>query len=80
MNSRTSRPRSPIRPTTTASQSASRASIDSSTDLPTPEPANTPSRWPRQQVVKTSIARTFRSSRAPTRPRAWAEGGAARRE
>ncbi len=47
MNSRTSRPRSPISPTTTASQSASRASIESSTDLPTPEPAKTPRRWPR---------------------------------
>jgi hypothetical protein len=29
-------------------------------------------------VVKTSIARTPSSSRSPTRPRAWAAGGAAR--
>ncbi len=36
-------------------RSASLASIDSSTDLPTPEPAKTPRRWPRQQVVKTFI-------------------------
>ena len=75
MNSRTSRPRSPIRPTTTASQSAFLASMESSTDLPTPEPAKTPRRWPRQQVVKTFMARTPRSSRSPTRPRAWAGGG-----
>ena len=77
MNSRTSRPRSPIRPTTTASQVASLASIDSSTDLPTPEPAKMPRRWPRQVVVKTFIDRTPRSMRSPTRPRAWAGGGAA---
>ena len=79
MNSRTSRPRSPIRPTTTTSQVAWRASMDSSTDLPTPEPAKMPRRWPRQVVVKTSMDRTPRSSRSPTRPREWAGGGAARR-
>ena len=33
---------------------------------------------PLQQVVKAFMARTPRSSRSPTRPRAWAGGGGAR--
>ena len=44
--------------------------------MPTPEPAKTPSLCPRQQVVKTFMARTPRSSRAPTLSRAWAGGDA----
>src|SRR4029077_3205717 len=52
-----------------------RASIDSSTDLPTPEPAKMPSRWPRQQVRNVFSARTPRSSGAPTRLRECAGGG-----
>ena len=40
------------------------------TDLPTPEPAKMPSRWPRQQVVKAFSTRTPRSIRLPTRWRA----------
>ena len=47
-------------------------------DLPTPEPANSPSRWPCRVVVKQSSARTPRSSRGPSRARAAAGGGAAR--
>ena len=38
-----------------------------------------PMRWPRQQVRKLLIARTPRSSLPPTRRRAWAGGGVARR-
>src|SRR5215510_16269794 len=49
-NSCTSRPRSPISPITETSASTLRASIDSSTDLPTPEPEKMPMRWRRQQV------------------------------
>ena len=54
-----------------------RASIASKVDLPTPEPAKMPMRWPWQQVVKALIARTPRSSLAPTRARVVAGGGAA---
>ena len=52
-----------------------RASIDSSTDLPTPEPEKMPMRWPRQTVRNVLSARTPRSSGAPTRMRACAGGG-----
>ena len=78
-NSCTSRPRSPISPITETSAATLRASIDSSTDLPTPEPAKMPMRWPRQQVMKVLSARTPRSSGAPTRRRACAGGGALRK-
>ncbi|MNG23079.1 hypothetical protein D3C84_1076420 [compost metagenome] len=44
MNSFTSRPRSPMRPTTTTSATEPRVIMPSSTDLPTPEPANSPIR------------------------------------
>ena len=57
------------------SASTLRASIDSSTDLPTPEPAKMPSRWPRQQVRNVLSARTPRSSGGPTRLRECAGGG-----
>ncbi|MNS93961.1 hypothetical protein D3C72_1281620 [compost metagenome] len=50
MNSLTSRPRSPISPTTIMSASVKRVIIPNSTDLPTPVPANRPSRWPRPTV------------------------------
>ena len=43
-------------------------------DLPTPEPAKMPMRWPLQQVGKALSALTPRSSLPPTRPRVWAEG------
>jgi hypothetical protein len=58
MNSRTSRPRSPTRPTTTTSAEQPRAIIPSSVDLPTPDPAKRPMRWPRPMGVKASRART----------------------
>jgi hypothetical protein len=46
-------------------------------DLPTPEPANSPRRWPWRQVAKQFSARIPRSSRTPRRARAVAPGGAA---
>jgi hypothetical protein len=52
-----------------------RAIIDSSTDLPTPEPAKMPMRWPWQQVTKVLSARTPRSIGLPTRRRVCAAGG-----
>ena len=75
MNSWTSRPRSPTRPITATSGDENRASIDISDDLPTPEPAKMPMRWPRQQVRKVLMARTPRSIFLPTRWRVWAGGG-----
>jgi hypothetical protein len=67
-NSRTSRPRSPTRPTTMTSASTKRASMPISVDLPTPEAAKMPMRWPRQIGVKTSSARSPVSSRGPDQP------------
>ena len=57
-NSLTSRPRSPTNPTTTTSAAAPRAIMPSSVDLPTPDPANRPRRWPRPTGMNVSIART----------------------
>ncbi|OPZ01963.1 MAG: hypothetical protein BWZ09_02615 [Alphaproteobacteria bacterium ADurb.BinA305] len=56
-NSRTSRPRSPISPTTTMSACTPRAIMPSSVDLPTPEPAKRPTRWPRPSGMNVSTAR-----------------------
>ena len=53
-NSRTSRPRSPISPTTITSAFACRAIMPSSTDLPTPGPAITPTRCPSPSVRQAS--------------------------
>ena len=58
MNSFTSRPRSPIKPTTIISASVYLAIIPNSTDFPTPDPANKPIRCPRPTVNKALIART----------------------
>ena len=77
MNSFTSRPRSPISPTTVTSTAALRVSIDISTDLPTPDPEKMPRRCPSQTVVKVLSERTPRSIGAPTRLRSCAAGGAA---
>ena len=60
MNSRTSRPRSPTRATTDTAASVPRATIDSSVDLPTPEPAMMLIRWPRPQGTSASARRTPR--------------------
>ncbi len=58
MNSLTSRPRSPIRPTTTISAVVPRVIIPRRTDLPTPEPANRPIRCPCPMVSIELIAFT----------------------
>ena len=76
-NSRTSRPRSPTSTTTTVSKASAPASIASSVDLPTPEPAKMPSRWPKQIGVKMSMTLTPVENAEPTRWRASAEGCAA---
>ena len=52
MNSLTSRPRSPISPTTATSAEVLRAIMDKRVDLPTPEPAKIPIRWPLPMVIK----------------------------
>ena len=57
IKSRTSRPRSPTRAMTLTSASALRAIIPMAVDLPTPEPAKMPMRWPRPMVSMPSIAR-----------------------
>ena len=74
-NSCTSRPRSPISPTTATSAVAFITIIDISTDLPTPEPAKMPMRWPSQIVVKVLSTRTPMSSGPPTRARLCAGRG-----
>ena len=48
----------------------------SSVDLPTPEPAKTPTRWPRQSGVNRSMTRTPVFSGWVTRSRSMAGGGA----
>ena len=58
MNSRTSRPRSPTRQITLTSADVERAIMPSSDDLPTPEPAKMPRRWPRPHGSSASSART----------------------
>ena len=63
MNSRTSRPRSPTRPITLTAAAVFRAIMPSSVDLPTPEPAKMPSRWPRPHGITASSARTPSASR-----------------
>jgi hypothetical protein len=65
-NSRTSRERSPIRPTTTTSATVWRVIRPSSTDLPTPEPAIRPTRWPLPRVSMELMARTPTSSGSVT--------------
>ena len=77
MNSRTSRPRSPTRQITLTSASVERAIIPSSEDLPTPEPAKMPRRWPRPQGTSASSARTPRPTRSVMRGRRKGSGGAA---
>ena len=61
-NSRTSRPRSPTSAITEISASVPRAIIESRLDLPTPEPAMMPRRWPRPHGTSVSSARTPRPS------------------
>ena len=58
MNSFTSRPRSPTRPTTTTSASVKRVIMPKSVLLPTPDPANRPIRCPLPTVSSALIALT----------------------
>ncbi len=74
MNSRTSRPRSPTRAITLTSAVVERAIMPSSEDLPTPEPAKMPRRWPRPQGTRVSSARTPRPTRSEMRGRVRASG------
>src|ERR1041384_3203536 len=74
MNSRTSRPRSPTSASTTVSNPSLRASIASSVDLPTPEPAKMPTRWPAQIGANRSMTRTPVRSGLWTRARLLAAG------
>ncbi len=77
MNSRTSRPRSPTRAITLTSASVERAIIPSSDDLPTPDPAKMPRRWPRPQGTSASSERTPRPTRSRIGGRVSAGGGEA---
>ena len=74
-NSRTSRPRSPTSASTTVSKAAAWAIIDRMVDLPTPEPAKMPTRWPWQSGVNRSTTRTPVFSGLRTRARVMAAGG-----
>ena len=58
MNSRTSRPRSPIRAITFSSALVLRANIPIKVDLPTPEPAKIPILCPLPTVIRPSTAFT----------------------
>ncbi len=62
MNSFTSRPRSPTRPTMVISASVKRVIMPSNILLPTPLPANRPRRWPRPTVSRLLIERIPTSS------------------
>ena len=75
MNSRTSRPRSPTSAMTLTEALVERAIMPSSEDLPTPEPAKMPRRWPRPQGTRPSSARTPSATRSLMRGRSSAPGG-----
>ena len=75
MNSLTSRPRSPTRQMTLMSAEVDRAIMPSSDDLPTPEPAKMPRRWPRPHGTSESSARTPSVTRSVMRGRSSGEGG-----
>ncbi len=57
-NSRTSRPRSPTRAMTLISAVTFLAIMPMRVDLPTPDPANMPIRWPLPMVIMPSMAFT----------------------
>src|ERR1700729_3257557 len=76
MNSRTSRPRSPTSEITLTCAEVDRAIMPISEDLPTPEPAKMPRRWPRPHGTSVSSARTPRLTRSLIRGRVIGSGGA----
>ena len=75
MNSRTSRPRSPTRQITFTCALVERAIMPSREDLPTPEPAKMPRRWPRPHGTRASSARTPSVTRSWMRGRTSGSGG-----
>ena len=75
-NSPTSRPRSPTSATTTTSALAPRAIAPSSVLLPTPEPANSPTRWPDAEREQTVDGAHAGGERLVDRRRPSAGGGA----
>src|SRR3954447_22216345 len=77
MNSRTSRPRSPTRQMTLTSALVDRAIMPSNEDLPTPEPAKMPRRWPRPHGTSASSARTPSDTCSVMRVRCIGSGGEA---
>ena len=74
-NSATSLPRSPTRAMTETSAAVPLVIMDMSEDLPTPEPAKIPRRWPRPQGTSPSRTRTPSSSCSEIRPRRSGWGG-----
>ena len=77
MNSTTSRPRSPIRAMTLTSALVYRAIMPMSVDLPTPEPAMMPTRWPLPRVSRLLMERTPTSRMSVMRGRCRGLGGSA---
>ena len=75
MNSRTSRPRSPIRAITLTSAEVLRAIMPSSVLLPTPLPEKMPSRCPFPAVASASIERTPVATGSVMRRRRSTSGG-----
>ena len=78
MNSRSSRPRSPTSPMTLTSATVLRAIMPISVDLPTPEPAMMPTRWPLPRVRQPFMARTPTSMGSQMRGRSMGEGAGAK--
>ena len=78
MNSRTSRPRSPTSAITLTSAVVERAIMPSSDDLPTPEPAKMPRRWPRPHGHQ-RVERAHAEADPLADPRARRAGRAGRR-
>ena len=77
MNSRTSRPRSPMSARTVTSASVLRMICARRVDLPPPAAAKMPMRWPSPQVRRPSMARTPREMGVEMTRRSRGEGGGA---
>jgi len=77
MNSTTSRPRSPTRAMTFTSARVYRAIMPMSVDLPTPDPAMMPTRWPLPRVSRPLMTLTPTSSGSRIRGRDKGLGGCA---
>ena len=77
MNSRTSRPRSPISAITLTSHCAPRASMPINVLLPTPAAAKMPMRWPSPSVIRPSMIFTPVGIGRSTMARVIGSGGSA---